>query len=52
MKLAIKTWDNKSSDKVELHQSVDGLRRRVHNIDQPFMRAHFIVFLRTLVNVR
>src|SRR6185437_16816156 len=38
--------------KVDAHQRVDGLRRRVEDVDQPLVRAHLEVLPRVLVLVR
>src|SRR5580693_8547128 len=37
---------------VEPHERVDGLRRRVNDVDQPLVRPHFEVLARVLVLVR
>src|SRR4029434_8756440 len=37
---------------VELAQSVDGLLRRLENIEQAFVRANFVLIARFLVDVR
>src|ERR1700742_2361904 len=38
--------------KVESHERVDGLRRRVDDVDQPLVRPHLEVLARVLVLVR
>src|SRR5687767_2897809 len=38
--------------KVELHQSIDGLRGRVDDVDQPFMGTHLELFTTLLVDMR
>src|SRR5262245_61991146 len=37
---------------LELHQCVDGLRRGIQDVDQPFVRAHLELLARLLVDVR
>src|SRR5246127_1286316 len=44
--------DVDASRKVEPHQRVDSLRRRVDDVDQPLVRAHLEVLARVLVLVR
>src|ERR1700681_3295910 len=38
--------------KIEFHQRVDGVRRRLENIDQALVRAHFELLTRFLIHVR
>src|ERR1051326_2106638 len=38
--------------KVELHQSVDGLRGRIDDVEQPLVRAHLELLAALLVDVR
>src|SRR5260221_2224586 len=38
--------------KLELHERVDGLRRRLENVEQPFVRPHLELLTRLLVDVR
>src|SRR5579863_9335968 len=44
--------DVDASRKVEPHQRVDSLRRRVDDVDQPLVRPHLEVLARVLVLVR
>src|SRR5205085_2110138 len=37
---------------LELHERVDGLRRRLENVEQPFVRPHLELLTRLLVDVR
>ena len=37
---------------IEFHQSVDGLRRRLKDVEQPLVRANFELLARLLVDVR
>src|SRR5689334_7041439 len=37
---------------VELHQRVDGLRRGIHDVEQPLVRAHLELLARRLIDVR
>src|SRR5271165_1958113 len=37
---------------IDAHEGVNGLRRRIEDVDQPLMRAHFEVLPRVLVLVR
>src|SRR5690606_35540222 len=43
--------DVDAARQVEAHQRVDGLRRRIDDIDQPFVRTHFELFAGILVFV-
>src|SRR6185369_1303294 len=38
--------------KIELHQRVDRLRRRLHDVQQPLVRPHLELLARLLVDVR
>src|SRR5512145_1556859 len=38
--------------KIQLHQRVDGLRRRLEDVDQSFVRAQLELLARFLVDVR
>src|ERR1700693_6087832 len=44
--------DVDASGKVELHQRIDRLRRRIDDIEQALMRAHFELLAALLVDVR
>src|ERR1700692_3410487 len=44
--------DVDTGGKVELHQRIDGLRRRIDDIEQALMRAHFELLAALLVDVR
>src|SRR4029077_20883230 len=44
--------DIDASGEIELHQSIDRLRGRVHDIKQPLVRAHFELLAALLVDVR
>src|SRR5262249_47241701 len=43
--------DVDAARQIELHQRVDGLRRRVENVDQTLVRAHLELLARRLVDV-
>src|SRR5499427_4917672 len=44
--------DVDAGGQVELHQGVDGLRRRIDNIEEPFVGAHFELLAAFLVDMR
>src|SRR3954470_21158900 len=44
--------DVNAGGEVELHQSVDRLRRRLHDVEQPLVRPHLELLARLLVDVR
>src|ERR1700722_15290085 len=44
--------DVDAGGKVELHQRIDRLRRRIDDVEQAFMRAHFELLAALLVDVR
>src|SRR5262245_32227853 len=45
-------FDVDARRQVELHQRVDGLRRRLEDVDQPLVRADLELLARLLVDVR
>src|SRR5271155_2314157 len=44
--------DIDTGGEVELHQSVDGLRRRIDDVEHPLVGANFELFARLLVDMR
>src|SRR5579862_3010408 len=44
--------DVDAGGKVEIHQRIDGLRRRIDDVEQAFMRAHLELLAALLVDVR
>src|SRR5690349_11173254 len=44
--------DVHTSGQIELHQRVDRLRRRLHDVEQPLVRPHLELLARLLVDVR
>src|ERR1700677_4407137 len=44
--------DVDAGGEIELHQRVDGLRRRIDNVENPLVRADFELLARLLVDVR
>src|SRR2546428_12103590 len=45
-------FDIHTGGQLELHERVDGLRRRLENVEQPLVRAHLELLPRLLVHMR